>query len=199
MSMSFYHRVDSIGGYDLLVFYDVTAFSILSANIGPAINGWEYFTFRLGPFSNCGGGCPSGLVKTGGDRRYQQRRQSSAHRSTATRRRRGDNDFPYYPLTIDPGLVYPVKFSGGTAATTASRPSAAIRCWSTSASSIPRLFCGMKRMTLISLKPPATSALACRIPAWTETKISRCAASHSITDRFASSPMTLSTRAEISI
>ncbi len=52
-----------IGGFDLMVTYDVSAFSFLSASIGPAIPGWEYFTYRLGPFGNCSGSCPSGLVK----------------------------------------------------------------------------------------------------------------------------------------
>ncbi|MGB5106021.1 MAG: FlgD immunoglobulin-like domain containing protein [Candidatus Zixiibacteriota bacterium] len=52
-----------IGGYDLLIKYDVSAFSFLSAAIGPAVSGWEYFTYRLGPFGNCTGSCPSGLVR----------------------------------------------------------------------------------------------------------------------------------------
>lgn len=52
-----------VGGYDLLLTYDVTAFSFLSASIGPAISGWEYFTYRLGPFGNCSGSCPSGMVR----------------------------------------------------------------------------------------------------------------------------------------
>ncbi len=52
-----------IGGYDLLIKYDVSAFSFISANIGADINGWEYFTYRLGPFSNCSGSCPDGLVR----------------------------------------------------------------------------------------------------------------------------------------
>ncbi len=52
-----------IGGYDMLVKYDVSAFSFLSATLGPAVGGWEYFTYRLGPFGNCTGSCPSGLVR----------------------------------------------------------------------------------------------------------------------------------------
>ena len=52
-----------IGGYDMLIKYDVSAFSFINATIGPAISGWEYFTYRLGPFGNCGGSCPSGLVR----------------------------------------------------------------------------------------------------------------------------------------
>jgi hypothetical protein len=52
-----------IGGFDLLITYDVSAFTVLSASIGPAVSGWEYFTYRLGPFDGCGTGCPSGLVR----------------------------------------------------------------------------------------------------------------------------------------
>ncbi len=52
-----------VGGYDMLIKYDVSAFSFVNATIGPAINGWEYFTYRLGPFGNCTGSCPGGLVR----------------------------------------------------------------------------------------------------------------------------------------
>jgi hypothetical protein len=57
------HGRIAVGGYDLLLTYDVTAVSFVSANIGAAINRWEYFTYRLGPFGNCGGACPSGMVR----------------------------------------------------------------------------------------------------------------------------------------
>lgn len=52
-----------IGGFDMMFTYDVSAFSFLNASLGPAVNAWEYFTYRLGPFGNCTGSCPSGLVK----------------------------------------------------------------------------------------------------------------------------------------
>jgi hypothetical protein len=52
-----------IGGFNLLVQYDPSAFTFVSASLGSAINAWEYFTYRLGPFSNCISGCPSGLVR----------------------------------------------------------------------------------------------------------------------------------------
>jgi hypothetical protein len=52
-----------IGGYDMLVKYDVSAFSFVSSSVGPAVTGWEYFTYRLGPFGSCTGSCPSGLVR----------------------------------------------------------------------------------------------------------------------------------------
>ncbi len=53
----------AIGGYDLLITYDVSAFSIISASIGTDINGWEYFTYRLDPLGQCGGSCPSGIIR----------------------------------------------------------------------------------------------------------------------------------------
>ncbi len=52
-----------IGGFDLLVQYDPSAFTFVSASLGAAINAWEYFTYRLGPFGNCGSSCPSGSVR----------------------------------------------------------------------------------------------------------------------------------------
>lgn len=51
-----------IGGYDLLITYDVTAFSAISAAIGPDISGWEYFTYSLTPNGQCGS-CPSGMIR----------------------------------------------------------------------------------------------------------------------------------------
>jgi hypothetical protein len=53
----------AVGGFDLLVQYDPSAFTFVSAALGAEINAWEYFTYRLGPFGNCGSGCPSGLVR----------------------------------------------------------------------------------------------------------------------------------------
>lgn len=53
----------AIGGFDLLVQHDQSAFTFMSASLGSAINGWEYFTYRLSPFGNCGSGCPSGFVR----------------------------------------------------------------------------------------------------------------------------------------
>jgi hypothetical protein len=50
------------GGYDFLVCYDQSGLSFLGADGGP--DGWEYFTYRTGPFGgNCSGGCPDGYVR----------------------------------------------------------------------------------------------------------------------------------------
>ncbi|MCX6831931.1 MAG: T9SS type A sorting domain-containing protein [candidate division Zixibacteria bacterium] len=58
-----------LAGYDLLIYYDASALSFVSATIGPTFaacpngSGWEYFTYRFGANGNCGGPCPSGLLR----------------------------------------------------------------------------------------------------------------------------------------
>jgi len=55
------------GGFDCLMAYDPTALAFISAelgtDLGPAGCGWEYFTYRHGAEGNCGGPCPSGLIR----------------------------------------------------------------------------------------------------------------------------------------
>jgi hypothetical protein len=59
----------SLGGYNLLIYYDASALSFVSAEIGYPLracgigSGWEYFTYRFGGDGNCGGPCPSGLLR----------------------------------------------------------------------------------------------------------------------------------------
>jgi hypothetical protein len=62
-----------MGGFDLLIAYDASALALQSAIPGPAFYdpapdgcGWEYFTYRYGPFGNCGEACPSGMVRVFG-------------------------------------------------------------------------------------------------------------------------------------
>ena len=54
-----------IGGYDLLIEYDPSALTFVSAVLGDDLVAceWEYFTFRYGNVGNCGGPCPSGLLR----------------------------------------------------------------------------------------------------------------------------------------
>ena len=56
-----------MGGFDFLIAYDASALMFNSAqlgvDIGPTGCGWEYFTFRYGAQGNCGGPCPSGLLR----------------------------------------------------------------------------------------------------------------------------------------
>ncbi|MBU1320409.1 MAG: T9SS type A sorting domain-containing protein [candidate division Zixibacteria bacterium] len=53
-----------IGGFDVLMQYDVTGFTFLSANPGPALSNWEYFTYRYLANGDCSGGpCPDGLIR----------------------------------------------------------------------------------------------------------------------------------------
>jgi hypothetical protein len=55
-----------MGGYDFLIAYDASALTFIGATPGQLLVdcGWEYFTYRFGPFGNCGpNACPSGLVR----------------------------------------------------------------------------------------------------------------------------------------
>jgi hypothetical protein len=56
-----------MGGFDFLIAYDASALSFSSASLGAALGpagcGWEYFTYRYGAQGNCGGPCPSGLLR----------------------------------------------------------------------------------------------------------------------------------------
>jgi hypothetical protein len=58
---------DQMGGFDFLIAYDASALSFFSATLGAALGpagcGWEYFTYRFGAQGNCGGPCPSGLLR----------------------------------------------------------------------------------------------------------------------------------------
>ena len=67
VSITMQHSSYSIGGFDFLVGYDASALIFntaqLGEDLGPAGCGWEYFTFRYGAQGNCGGVCPSGLLR----------------------------------------------------------------------------------------------------------------------------------------
>jgi len=55
----------NMGGFDFLISYDASALTLSSVEPGALLTacGWEYFTYRFGPFGNCGNGCPSGMVR----------------------------------------------------------------------------------------------------------------------------------------
>jgi hypothetical protein len=59
---------DLIGGFDFLIAYDASALTFIQATPGALIDegGFEYFTYRFGPFGNCDGGCPSGMLRVVG-------------------------------------------------------------------------------------------------------------------------------------
>jgi hypothetical protein len=67
---------DPIGGFDFLVAYDASALTPtgLVAEpgdlIGPIGDKFEYFTYRMGAYGNCDGGCPSGLLRIVAMREY---------------------------------------------------------------------------------------------------------------------------------
>jgi hypothetical protein len=55
----------SIAGFDFLIAYDPTALTVTDVNEGTFFTDcdWEYFTYRFGPYGNCGTGCPSGFLR----------------------------------------------------------------------------------------------------------------------------------------
>jgi len=54
-----------MGGFDFLIAYDASALTFMEATPGQLLEdcGWEYFTYRFGSQGNCGGPCPSGLLR----------------------------------------------------------------------------------------------------------------------------------------
>jgi len=52
-----------MGGFEFLIAYDASALTLVNVEKGAAIDCWEYFTHRFGPFGNCDGMCPSGLLR----------------------------------------------------------------------------------------------------------------------------------------
>ncbi len=59
------HWTEGFGGYDLVITYDASALSLVSAAPGDILTscGFEYFTYRYTPNGNCSGSCPSGKVR----------------------------------------------------------------------------------------------------------------------------------------
>jgi hypothetical protein len=57
--------VRGFGGIVFLIAYEASALTFQEATPGVLIDscGWEYFTYRAGSQGNCGGPCPSGLVR----------------------------------------------------------------------------------------------------------------------------------------
>jgi hypothetical protein len=55
------------GGFDFLVAYDASALTFMGAELGWWLDGcYEYFTYRYNWNGNCGGPCPSGLLRVVG-------------------------------------------------------------------------------------------------------------------------------------
>jgi len=54
-----------IGGFDFLIAYDASVLTATQALPGALIDNdkFEYFTYRFGANGNCGGSCPSGLIR----------------------------------------------------------------------------------------------------------------------------------------
>ena len=54
-----------LGGFDLLIAYDRSALNFVRAIEGDLYDqcDWEYFTYRYGPFGNCGSECRIGRYR----------------------------------------------------------------------------------------------------------------------------------------
>ncbi len=65
VSVTFASGMYEMGGFDFLIAYDASALTFMEATSGQLLEdcGWEYFTYRYGPFGNCGDACPSGLLR----------------------------------------------------------------------------------------------------------------------------------------
>lgn len=67
VSINLANSSNPMGGFDFLIGYDASALLFNTAqlgdDLGPGGCGWEYFTFRYGAQGNCGGVCPSGLLR----------------------------------------------------------------------------------------------------------------------------------------
>ena len=61
-----------IGGFEFLIQYDASALTLMEVTAGEFILecDWEYFTYRTGPFGNCGNACPSGMIRIVGLAEY---------------------------------------------------------------------------------------------------------------------------------
>ena len=73
VDVTLHNGTDALGGFDFLIAYDASAIGLQSVIEGPAFYdpvpngcGWEYFSYRYGPFGNCGDACPSGMVRVFG-------------------------------------------------------------------------------------------------------------------------------------
>jgi hypothetical protein len=55
------------GGFDFLIAYDASALTFMGAELGAWLNGcYEYFTYRYNWNGNCGGPCPTGMLRVVG-------------------------------------------------------------------------------------------------------------------------------------
>jgi hypothetical protein len=96
-----------LGGFDLLIAYDPTCLIFSEAIEADGLYGenpncgWEYFTYRFGPYGNCGNACPSGLVQVVG---MAETNDGANHPNPAC--------IPHFvPFVPDPTLDPPTKLT----------------------------------------------------------------------------------------
>ncbi len=68
VDINLFGSAKELGGFDLLIAYDQSVLNMMGAVPGQLLTNcdWEYFTYSFGPFGNCGGGCPSGMLRVVG-------------------------------------------------------------------------------------------------------------------------------------
>jgi Secretion system C-terminal sorting domain/Bacterial Ig domain len=99
-----------IGGFDLVIKYDPTAFALLDVFRGAATVDWEYFTYRTGDVGGCNGACPDGLVRIVA---IADRNDGPSHPPAEAYNPIGDIVILKFYVTADlnfSGLVYAVDF-----------------------------------------------------------------------------------------
>lgn len=99
-----------IGGFDLLIKFDPSAFSFISAFRGDATEEWEYFTYKTGNVGGCQGVCPDGLVRIVA---IADRNDGAAHPPADAFDPDGTIAVMRFYVTSDlnfSGLTYPVDF-----------------------------------------------------------------------------------------
>ncbi len=56
------NQTEMIGGFNFLITYDPTMAFLEAEAVGDLLD-WEYFTYRKSFMDNCGGGCPTGVLR----------------------------------------------------------------------------------------------------------------------------------------
>jgi hypothetical protein len=99
-----------IAGFDLVVKFDPSAFSLLDVYRGAASMDWEYFTFRTGDIGGCDGVCPDGLIRIVS---IADQNNGAPHPPESAYYPEGEIAIMKFYVTSDlnfSGLTYPVDF-----------------------------------------------------------------------------------------
>jgi hypothetical protein len=100
----------AIGGFDLVVKFDPTAFTLTGVTRGNGTEDWEFFTYREGDIGGCSPVCPDGLIRIVG---IADRNDGPNHPPEDAYMPNGDIARLNFYVTNDlnfSGLTYPVDF-----------------------------------------------------------------------------------------